>query len=222
MPEQSSALIDPEGSPVKVPLMCNAGGELKGLRLTHELTDKSVVVIMGGFWRLERCSVFGYSCSATGLMLTDFAAAEVRECSFGGGSASAIVLMRRSSLIAHALVIQGVQHGLDCVEEASCFVTNSTIRNNEIGVCLGGTAQVKIHDSSLVDNGAALTVMALSCSVGQENEVNTYGTLELVGSVIIGQLWYTHLNFRYRMQHFIDEGNTYLRASPGSLQLGVP
>ena len=102
----------------------------------------------------------------------------------------------------------------------------------------------------MVDNGAALTTLAVSCTVGQYEEVNAYATLELIGCLIAGQLWFTHLDHRcvrtcvrtcvrarerererqnadlrqgcrWKLQHFIDEGNTYLPSSPESLRLGV-
>ena len=48
----------------------------------------------------------------------------------------------------------------------------------------------------MVDNGAALTTLAVSCTVGQYEEVNAYATLELIGCLIAGQLWFTHLDHR--------------------------
>ena len=57
--ELPPVLEDPRASLVKVPLMCNAGGQLSKLLMTHDLHGKSVVVIVGGFWRVDYCGIFG-------------------------------------------------------------------------------------------------------------------------------------------------------------------
>ena len=57
--ELPPVLEDPRASLVKVPLMCNAGGQISKLLMTHDLHGKSVLVIVGGFWRVDHCCIFG-------------------------------------------------------------------------------------------------------------------------------------------------------------------
>jgi len=61
----------------QVPLMCNAGGSISNLHLTHDFLDISVVVVIGGLWRITECAIFGNAATANGILISDFSAVEV-------------------------------------------------------------------------------------------------------------------------------------------------